>query len=378
MNKIFSLFVFGLLIYLISVPLFAVTRSRVIIVRDHNVFVPDHLHDAQEKVDRKVLAKMLAVGLKDFYHNNSSSQGLMLGFGPKDRVAIKVNALNAYFAPPFANFMGITNQVLVAEVARQLISSGVKPSNIIVFDRLSLNATGRESVNVLLRGRYDWFLPKGVQLVAGGDFGPVVCLQHGQKMNFLKTLYKCNKVINMPILKAHAIAGFSFTLKNNFGSIKPANMPLTGGAVGYASAVPLHKDAGVPGIADLNSQPIIKDKTKLIVGDILRVQYRSFHYDPEGSWAYDGIIIGSDPVAVDTVAWHILRRERRKKGVNYFILKPMNVWYMASAKQRKSMEYYADHLSSGGKASAYLHDCSMRGLGADDMSRIDLKIINLH
>ncbi|MCK4608577.1 MAG: DUF362 domain-containing protein [Gammaproteobacteria bacterium] len=350
----------------------AAPKSTVIIVRDSKV------QKADGTIDKVVLQQMLNVAIEKFYNVKDPKQGWQQAFNKKDKVAIKVNALNAYFAPPYAKFKGITHPELAFAIANGLISAGVKPKHIVIFDRQALGMGQHGFQDVLKRGGYySAGKPKGIKVRENGKYGPEVTLSNGAKINFRKELYDATKIINAPVLKAHPGVGVTFSLKNHFGSFKPANMKLEHHATQYASAFQLHPHAGIPGVAALNSQPLLKNKTALIIGDMLQPQYRAHYYDPEDSWQYDGIIIGTDPVAVDSVAWHILKQKRKQEKIDYIISQPLAFWYMATPAQRKTMEVKDNNLKNGGVAGAYIHDCAQKGLGNDDMKNIDLQIINI-
>ena len=71
-----------------------------------------------------------------------------------------------------------------------------------------------------------------------------------------------------------------------------------------------------PAIAELNAQPTIRDKTRLVVGAALNVS--------PGDWnrpqRENAILLSFDPVALDTVARDILVRHRQAAGRDSGIL----------------------------------------------------------
>lgn len=356
----------------LSFATFATQKSKVIIVRNNKVFNPNGT------IDNTVLQNMLNIGIKDFYKVDEPQKGWAKAFNPSDRVAIKVNVLAAFYAPISSVYKASTHPELAYDVAKGLISAGIKPDHITIFDRKALQENGQLRNSIYLAGFSTAHAPQGVLIKQGGSYGPVVTLKNGVKVNFLQELYEDNKLINMPILKAHPIMGFTFALKNHLGSFKPADMPLKNSAIPGAAAGVLHKNAGISGIAALDSDPLIKNKQTLIVGDMLRVQTRTQFYDPEGSFAYNGIIIGTDPVAVDTVAWHILQQKRQELGINYFIGVPLYDWYLASNTEKEKFKSFPKHMKYGGTAASYLMNCANAGLGITTLKNIKLKIINLH
>lgn len=349
---------------------FPSNHSKVVIVRDSKVFNDDYT------INVTVLNKMLDVGISSFYGVSDPLDGWRNSFTPKDKVAIKVNALGSYFAPPYSPYKDETHPELAYAIADKLIAIGVKPKNIVVFDRQALGLNDKSFQNVLERG--DYYItphPKGIKINQEGSYGSPVTLFNGEKINFRQEMYDSTKIINAPILKAHPAMGVTFALKNFVGVFKPADEPLVHGATHYISGTPIHKNSGVPGLAALNSESVIKDKSVIIVGDALRPQYRAHYYDPEGSWAYNAIIIGSDPVAVDTVAWNIIENKRKELGIDYYIQQPLGFWYLSSDKN--AMKSFHDHMRTGGVAGAYIHDCAKYGLGTDNINNIDVQIIDL-
>jgi uncharacterized protein (DUF362 family) len=103
-------------------------------------------------------------------------------------------------------------------------------------------------------------------------------------------LLQCDALINMPVYKAHGISGFSFAMKNHYGTLdRPEDFHQ--GVIGRA-------------IADLNALPAIKDRTRLLIGDVLAACTMPRESDPY--WRLDAlghsILMGCDPVAFDIVA----------------------------------------------------------------------------
>lgn len=109
-------------------------------------------------------------------------------------------------------------------------------------------------------------------------------------------------IINLPVLKSHSGTGASVALKNHFGSINNpsvfhgwtrGNMPLS--------------------IAELNALEPIRLRTRLVVVDATRPLYNGGPHDkPEYRWNFNGLIIGTDPVAVEAVGLSILEKKREE------------------------------------------------------------------
>jgi hypothetical protein len=96
-------------------------------------------------------------------------------------------------------------------------------------------------------------------------------------------LLDCDALINMPILKHHSTSGFTFAMKNHYGTFDRARLFHWG----IERAIP-----------ELNALEPIKDRTRLIIGDALTVCPRN--WDRAVTW--DSIFMSFDPVAHDTIA----------------------------------------------------------------------------
>ena len=131
-------------------------------------------------------------------------------------------------------------------------------------------------------------------------------------------LLNCDALINMPILKSHMITGLTFALKNHFGSVSSP------GSLHYPYDQTL---------AGLNALPPIKDRTRLIVGDILtaNLHYRGGFPYWDSDWTGDSILMSFDPVAHDTVGLQILT-DLIKENADYLdAIKSMAEPYLKSS-----------------------------------------------
>jgi len=107
---------------------------------------------------------------------------------------------------------------------------------------------------------------------------------------------KCGVLIPLPNLKAHWLTGFGTVLKNyiQFG--------------GKASAY--HGDKSKD-LGRLWNLPGVKGKTKLVIVDALRPLFdKGPQVFPQYLWHYNGIIAGTDPIAVEAVCVKIIQSKR--------------------------------------------------------------------
>jgi uncharacterized protein (DUF362 family) len=201
-------------------------------------------------------------------------------FDPGEQILLKVNCI-AYGGP--------TQPAVTYAVAQRLQEAGVRSENILIFDRTDheLKAAGY-AVN---EGG------AGVQCHGSRGNGSEMALSQG-RVRFYREIDECDAMVNLPTPKQHGMAGISVALKNHYGSVdRPGS---------------LHGNSCDPAIAELNAQPSLKDKTRLIVGAALKVS--------PGDWNQptreDALLLSFDPVALDTVARDILIRQREAMGLS--------------------------------------------------------------
>jgi len=190
-----------------------------------------------------------------------------------------------------------THLALVLAVIERLQQAGVKPGEIVVWDR---NARDIKSCGLTINTD-----PSRVRCfgsdVSGYEEQQEVWGSARIKLSKILTR-ECAMVINMPILKDHEMAGVTFSMKNMYGVVdRPQD---------------LHAGGCNPGVADLNCIPAIREKVRFTIGDAISSVYDGgpgFH--PERLWQPNALIIGEDRVAVDHTAWQMIERKRTEMGV---------------------------------------------------------------
>ena len=209
---------------------------------------------------------------------------------PQDQViGLKVNGLGG---------RGIsTHLALVLAVCERLQQAGVKPGNILVWDRTArdLQACGL-TINTD-PGRIRCYGSDA----AGYEEQPVAFGSANVKLAKILTR-ECAMVINLPILKDHQLAGVTFSMKNMYGVVQRPDQ--------------LHGHGCNPGVADLNCIPAVREKVRFTIGDAISSVYEGgpvFH--PEYLWQPNALIVGADRVAVDYIAWQTIERKRAEAGV---------------------------------------------------------------
>jgi hypothetical protein len=227
-----------------------------------------------DRILEPVVLQMLDAALVQLTGIQDAAAAWRVLFDPGEQVGIKVNTISRYTTTP---------QVAYA-VAQRLQEAGLAPEQIVIFDRIDRELVDRgftinaDGPGVRCRGAVAW---EGSERVADTI----------QRVH--DVMLACDALINIPALKAHGIAGISCALKNHYGTIdRPGS---------------LHGGYCDPAIPELNALPVIRDKTRLVIGDLLR----TCPYDWNRMTKENLIAMSFDPVAHDVVGRQVLV-DRRK------------------------------------------------------------------
>jgi hypothetical protein len=108
---------------------------------------------------------------------------------------------------------------------------------------------------------------------------------------------RCTALISMPGLKGHWLTGIGTVIKNYIMySGRPSNYH------GEKSAK----------LGEIWHLPEVKGKTRLVLVDALYpLCDKGPQADPRYKWTYNGLIAGTDPVAVETVCLRVITEKRR-------------------------------------------------------------------
>jgi hypothetical protein len=106
---------------------------------------------------------------------------------------------------------------------------------------------------------------------------------------------KCTALINVPSVKVHTLTGIAVAMKNY---------------INFAPA-PSKYHAPSTNLGEIFLMPDVKGKTRLVVVDLLRPYFGPGpQINPLHRWNYHGIMVATDPVAVDSVCLGICQAKR--------------------------------------------------------------------
>jgi hypothetical protein len=256
------------------------TPSRVVHTAGAGVWDGDTLSPA-------VLRRMLDASVTKLTGVSDAHGAWAKLFSPTDRIAIKVNT--------FRNSLIWTHVPLVTAVTDCLVEAGVPAGQITLTDYYTLEletagfTSNRDGEGVRCYG-------------ADSDYQDKVAID-GANVQLNPVIAGCTALINMPVLKSHMITGLTFALKNHFGSVS------------IPSA--LHTQPWSK-MAALNALPEIKDRTRLVIGDILEanLEYSNSYPYWKADYRGDSILMSLDPVAHDKVGLDLLTAYLAEKGVS--------------------------------------------------------------
>jgi hypothetical protein len=159
----------------------------------------------------------------------------------------------------------------------------VKPDDLVgLVPTPHLNPTHPELMNVV---------KKSLMEEAGVPENNIVNAQGG-----IRRPAKCSVLISMPALKGHWLTGIGTVIKNY--------IMFSGRPSRY------HGEDSVR-LGEIWQLPQVKDKTRLVIVDALHpLCDKGPQPDPRYKWAYNGLVSGTDPVAVETVCLKILTEKR--------------------------------------------------------------------
>lgn len=292
------------------------SRARVVLVQSAAAVSESGGHaESQTAVQR-----MLDRGLRELARSKDARRALAGWVRTVDTVGLKVNCL--------AGRQMSTHLELVEALIALLEQIGLPRRQAIVFDRADVD---------LRRAGYPLRSSGSDYRCVGNDRAgyerELRVMKSGASLFSRVATHQASVLINMPILKDHGLAGLSGALKNNFGLINNPNK--------------FHLNGCDPHVAEVNAFDFVRNKQRLIICDALRVQADggpAFH--PAAAVTFGGLLLSTDPVALDLIAWEILDnlREQRK---------------LPSLAQDK-------------RAPLHLATAAKSGLGVGDRKKIDL------
>jgi len=304
---------------------------------------------------------MMQRGMTGLTGASDWAEAWRLFFEPGDVVGIKVNPV------------GAPHVISCADVIHQIVdglkAAGVKPRDIVVYDRYRKQ---------FLDAGFHKMLPDGVrQSAAVEDFdrvqlnisgydpdhylemalvtpGQDPSSQQARRSHVAKFLTKeVNKLINLPVVKDHQSAGVTLALKNlSHGLVNNVYRSHSTNTLNACGAF-------IPAVVNL---PVIRRKTVLHIMDGIKALYHGGPGADNGRfvWEHKTLYFATDPVALDRIGWKAIDEKRLQAGM--------------SAIAESKPDQYSTFLR---RQPEHIEIAGALGLGEWDEKRIELKRFEL-
>lgn len=243
-----------------------------------------------EARDPQLVAQMVNSGVMTFTGEATPEAAWRRFFKPGTRVGLKINLLGrplAYTAPEVTD-----------AVAAGVLSAGVKPEQVIVWDRWKDHfgptryrfGRGKFGESIEHGGSYD----RTRALRASGGVCPIDVIP----------LDRTDVTVNLPVLKDHGVSGVTLALKNiAFGC--------------YDHHGSAHDNGCDPFIAEACEHFAANARVPLIVLDATEgcMDGGPRPSDRSRLWRGNAIYVAADPVALDVVCRKVIMAKRAERGL---------------------------------------------------------------
>ncbi len=309
----------------------------------------------RNRVSQPIIGRMIEQGMKELTGESSLRAAWSRFIEPIDVVGIKINPSGAPAC--------CSSPEIVREIIAGLRSVGVPARNIIVYDRYGYE------IDV---GSYQALLPPGVIVIgiqdgfvdAAGYDPNVYCeanfFGEWETRSYMASIvaHRLTKIINVPTMKDHSASGITGCLKNlGYGTF---NNVARSHRAPYSFTDPL--------IGVMCSTEPLRSKAVLHIMDGMRQVWHGGPLTQVQDFIYQAgtLLLGTDPVAMDTVELEVIEKKRREEGApSVWDRDPKSITenYDAFFHDPSKNLFYRrpGHIASAGKL----------GLGIADLKQID-------
>jgi hypothetical protein len=270
---------------------------------------------ATEKPNPAVVREMMARGMRALTGDADARDAWARFITPADVVGIKVNCSGA---------PGImSSPVVVAEIVRNLITVGVRPDAIWIYERFE------EQIETV---HYDRYVPPGVHIWtaetrrgSAESYDPLTYVEttffdeDDTRSNLIRLVgTRFTKIVNVPNMKDHGAAGVTGCLKNiaygNFSNVARSHAGSVTNTYSF--------------IGTLAAVEPLRSRTVLQVMDGLRGIWHGGPFSPNPRFRFypKRLLFGTDPVAIDRLLLDIIDDKRKAEhAVSVWDRSPKNL-----------------------------------------------------
>ncbi len=311
------------------------------------------------KVDAPTVREMLSQGMRALTAQKDSRDAWASFFTPSDVVGIKVNCSGAPGV--------MSTPEVVAGIVENLISVGVKPAQIWIYERFP---------DQLSSVHYERFVPAAVNIdaieksrgsILGYDPKTYVEVdffgEDDTRSNLVRNVSeRFTKIVNVPNMKDHGAAGVTGCLKNiaygNFSNVARSHYREKTNTLSF--------------IGTLASLEPLRSKTVLNVMDGLRGIWHGgpFAKSPKFYFYPKQIVFGTDPIALDRLLIDVIDDKRKQEGA-------ISVWDRALTNVKQRGGDLDPNVNRFVREPGHIEYASKLGLGVYDLHKIRLNTIEV-
>ena len=325
------------------------------------VEIADERSIVGNRVSQPIIRQMLEQGMRELTGERTVREAWVKFIEPQDIVGIKINPSGAPAC--------CSSPEIVREIVTAVQSVGVPARNIVVYDRYAYEMD---------IGSYQALVPPSIRVVgiqgdkldASGYDADVFCeatfFGEWETRSYMASIVSTGvtKIINVPTMKDHSAAGVTGCLKNlGYGTF---NNVARSHRMPFSFTDPL--------IGVMCSVEPLRSKAVLHVMDGLRMVWHGGPLTQNQDFIYQAglIMVGTDPVAMDTIELEKIEAKRSKEGApSVWSREPKSItengfeFYQNAAKNLFYRQPH--HIAAAGKL----------GLGISDLKQIDQRSIRI-
>jgi uncharacterized protein (DUF362 family) len=308
------------------------------------------IDEVTERVDVPTVQAMIARGMSALTGDKDPRDSWARFFTADDCVGIKINASGAPGAMSMPD--------VVAEIARSLMTVGVKPANIVVHERLD---------GQIRLAHYEQFVPQGVRVESAASwlgFDPGVYAEanffgEDDTRSYLIRMVseQFTKIINVPNMKDHSASGVTGCLKNvTYGEFNNVNR------THYRAQTETRTFIGT-----LATVEPVRSRTVLQIMDGLRGVWHAGPFSTDKRYRFypKQMKFGTDPVAVDRFLIDVIDDKRKQEGA-------ISVWERDMKYFGTSEQWQANpNVNRFIRETGHIEYASTLGLGVYDARKIE-------
>ncbi len=291
-----------------------------------------------ERLDEDGVSELFEQAMIKLTGQNSAKEAWRALVLPDDIVGVKINPIGG---PELS-----THSIIVDKIIDGLYGAGVLREQVIVWDRFEnhlLNAgypitQNEDDVRIIASDTEDIGYDDDVFYESEKD--SFTRRENGSiRSRYSKIVtQQVDVLINVPVLKHHAMAGVSGCLKNlAFGSVDNTRR---------FHAKPIHCN---PAIGEILEQKHLKEKLILNIVDGLVASFEHGPlYHPDSTWQANTLFVSADPVILDVLVLQTINQKREEIG-----LEPV------------------------AKLAAHINAASALGLGTNKLAEVALETIEV-